>query len=102
MKKLVLLLFLFPVISFANSKDTMEEEVSSVELIKIDSQVICESNIEDDFCRICVTLDVIEPNSGSQISVTACAGNMFTSCERATEKASGKLMLEIAKMAIED
>lgn len=103
MKYLFALLFLFPMISSANSIDLIEEKTNYMELIsKANIDKSTENDIEDDyFCRICVTLQVYEPNAGSQISITSCAGNVFTSCEKASEKANAKLMVEIAKMVIE-
>lgn len=58
-----------------------------------------EVNLEDDyFCRVCVTQYVKSPVSGTYIGFTACAGNVFTSCETATDKATDKLVMKLAQV----
>lgn len=58
-----------------------------------------ETTIEDDyFCRVCVTQYVPSVLDGTYIGFTACAGNMFTSCETATDKATEKLLIKVAKI----
>ncbi len=96
--RIIVLLISFS--TYANENNRLEDSFNSVKIdnacanILLERQVELESTIEifdRVLCRICTSFSVPD-GFGGMVGLEACAGNIFTSCERAGELSREKAM----------
>ena len=102
MKNIFVTLIVFISIA-ANAKDYCCKEtfpiIKTKEKVKLESTNTnrIQENEDSEDCRICCTISI--PNGlGGVVGITACSGNIFTSCETAGQDAcekAGKKALEM-------
>lgn len=60
----------------------------SAQLLSADKQP-AKMKVPTDYCRVCCTVSISD-GLGGIIGITACSGNIFTSCETAGQNACAK------------
>lgn len=96
MKKLLFIVALAATFSVSakDNKQVFTSDINEIVMPKVKTQASA-SEKDAEVCRICVTISV-KDKYGNLTGLSACAGNLFTDCETAAQKAS----LKVAQKAL--
>ncbi len=99
--RIIILLISFS--TYANDNNRLDDSLNSIKIDNACTSILLEKPMElkctDEIfdkvlCRICTTISVPD-GFGGVVGITGCAGNIFTSCEKAGQLSREKALQKV-------